>query len=70
MSGRIGAEQLPDLRRFVEAEQADDVVLDLTEVNLVDVNVVRFLSQCEAQGIRLLDCPGYVRAWMVREKGS
>jgi len=70
VSGRIGAEQLPDLRRFVEAEQADDVVLDLTEVNLVDVNVVRFLSLCEAQGIRLLGCPGYVRAWMVREKGS
>ena len=70
VSGRIGAGQLPDLRRFVEAEKADDVVLDLTEVNLVDVDVVRFLSRCEAQGIRLLGCPGYVRAWMVREKGS
>lgn len=69
VSGRISAEQLPDLRRFVEAEQASDVVLDLTEVNLVDVDVVRFLSLCEAHGIRLLGCPGYVREWMVREKG-
>ena len=58
VSGRIGAGQLPDLRRFVEAERASDVVLDLTEVNLVDVDVVRFLSLCEAHGIRLLGCPG------------
>jgi hypothetical protein len=34
------------LRRFVGAEQASDVVLDLTEVNLVDVDVVQFLSLC------------------------
>jgi hypothetical protein len=31
VSGRIEAEQLPDLRRLVEADQASDVVLDLNE---------------------------------------
>ena len=68
VSGRIDAEQLPDLRRSVEAEQASDVVLDLNEVSLVDVEVVRFLLHCEMQGIRLAHCPAYVREWMVREK--
>lgn len=68
VSGRIGAEHLPDLRRSVESEQACDVVLDLTEVNLVDVDVVRFLLRCEAHGVRLVGCPGYVREWMVREE--
>ena len=67
VSGRIGAAQLPDLRRFVEAENASNVVLDLTEVSLVDVDVVRFLLRCEAQGIRLVGCPAYIREWMVRE---
>ena len=28
LSGRVGAEQLPDLRRCLEAEQAQAVVLD------------------------------------------
>ena len=68
VSGRIQAEQLSDLRRSVEAERAHDVVLDLSEVTLVDVEVVRFLSQCEMQGMRLAQCPAYVREWMARDK--
>jgi hypothetical protein len=52
---------------LVEAEHASDVVLDLNEVSLVDVEVVRFLLQCEMQGIRIAQCPAYVREWMVRE---
>lgn len=68
VSGRIDAEQLPDLRRSVETEAASGVVLDLNEVSLVDVAVVRFLRQCEMQGIRLAHCPAYVREWIVREK--
>jgi hypothetical protein len=68
VSGRIGAEQLSDLRKSVEAEKAQDVVLDLREVTLVDVEVVRFFMRCEQQGIRIAHCPAYVREWMAREK--
>ena len=68
VSGRIGAEQLPDLRRSLEAESARDLVLDLSEVSLVDADIVRFLLHCETQGIRLANCPAYVREWMAREK--
>ena len=46
------------------------MVLDLSEVSLVDVEVVRFLSLCEMQGIRLAHCPAYIREWMVRGEGS
>ena len=67
VSGRIQAEQLSDLRRSVEAERTCEVVLDLSEVSLVDGEVVRFLLHCERQGIRLAHCPAYVREWMVRE---
>jgi len=67
VSGRIGAPQLPDLRRLVEAENTSDVVIDLTEVSLVDVEVVQFLLLCEVQSIRLVGCPAYIREWMVRE---
>jgi anti-anti-sigma regulatory factor len=70
VSGRIAAPRLRDLRRLIEAERASDVVLDLTEVSLVDVDVVQFLLLCEVQGVRLVGCPAYVREWMVREARS
>ena len=69
VSGRIGALQLPDLRRFLEAENANNVVLDLTEVSLVDTEVVQFLLRCEVQGVGLVGCPAYIREWMIRERG-
>ena len=68
LSGRIGAEQLPDVRRSVEAEQARDLLLDLREVTLVHVEVVRFFLRCEQQGIRIVHCPAYVREWIAREE--
>jgi anti-anti-sigma regulatory factor len=68
LSGRMDAGQLVDLRRWLDEESGRALVLDLGEVNLVDVDVVRFLVQCETEGIRLAHCPGYVRKWMVREK--
>ena len=70
VSGRIGAPQLPDLRQFLQAENARNVVLDLTEVSLVDVEVVQFLLRCEARGIGLVAYPAYIREWMVRERWS
>jgi anti-anti-sigma regulatory factor len=70
VSGRIGAPQLPDLHRFLKAENASNVVLDLTEVSLVDAEGVQFLLRSEVQGIRLVGCPAYIREWMVRERRS
>jgi anti-anti-sigma regulatory factor len=70
VSGRIDAPQLPDLSRFLEAENASNVVLDLTEVSLVDVAVVQFLLRCDGQGVGLVGCPAYIREWMVRERRS
>ncbi len=70
VSGRIGAPQLPDLRQLLEAETASHVVLDLTEVSLVDEDVVQFLLRCEGRGIGLIGCPAYIREWMVRERRS
>ena len=46
------------------------VVLDLTEVGLVDVECIRFLNACEADGIPAQHCSPYVRKWMSRERGE
>jgi hypothetical protein len=68
VSGRIGAPQLPELRRFLEGEKAGHVWLDLTEVSIVDLETVQFLLRCEGQGVELVGCPAYIREWMVRER--
>ena len=70
LSGRVGSEQLPDLRQCLDDERGSDVVLDLGEVNLVDADAVRFFAECETREIRIARCPGYIREWMVREKRS
>jgi len=67
VSGRIGSDELRELRRSVEQEGNRHVVLDLGEVGLVDVEAVRFLAQCETEGVRIARCPAYVREWMARE---
>jgi hypothetical protein len=43
-----------------------DSVLELEEVTLVDV--VRFLSLCESEGIQFLHCSAYVRESIAREQ--
>jgi hypothetical protein len=46
------------------------VALDLAEVGLVDVECIRFLNTCEADGIPAQHCSPYVREWMSRERGE
>ena len=64
----VKLEQLVRSRLVIEEERGRDIVLDLVEVGLVDVEAVRFLVQCETQGVRIARCPAYVREWMAREK--
>jgi hypothetical protein len=44
--------------------------LDLREVTIVDLKVVQFLMGCEDKGIRLHNCPLYIREWIVREQSA
>ena len=43
-------------------------VLDLTEVTVVDLAVVRLLEACEARGVKIVHCPKYIREWINRER--
>jgi len=45
-------------------------ILDLSEVTLVDIEMVRFLIQCENEGVELVQCPPYVREWILRERAE
>ena len=65
--GRLRAECLPELRAEIEAGEGR-IVLDMDEVTLGDVEVVRFLSACQSRGIQLRHCSAYIREWIAREQ--
>src|SRR5258708_35421674 len=65
--GRMQAEHLAELEKQIR-ESGTKIALDLEEVNLVDVQAVRFLGACEAQGIALLNCSPYIRDWIGKER--
>jgi anti-anti-sigma regulatory factor len=67
--GRIRAEHLSELKAQITAS-VPKIVLEIREVTLVDADAVRFLSACESEGIKLLNCSAYIREWIVREKES
>ena len=46
------------------------IFMDLDEVTLVDVEVVRLLTESEDRGIVLVHCPPYVREWILRERAK
>jgi hypothetical protein len=65
--GRMHAEHIPELENQIE-DCESRVVLDLEELQLVDVEAVRFLGTCETQGITLVNCSSYVREWVNKER--
>ena len=66
LSGRIHAAHLKELKAVL-GNGAADMALDIGEVTIVDVDVVRFLGQLERKGIRLLRCSPYIREWISKE---
>jgi hypothetical protein len=65
--GRVQADDLPEVARQLAAS-GPGVVLQMDEVILVDVEVVRLLNKCESGGVRLVNCSPYIREWMSREQ--
>ena len=66
--GRMRAEHLSDLEKQIR-ESESRIVLDLEELDLIDVEAVRFLGKCETQGITLHNCSPYIREWIGKERG-
>ena len=55
---------------FGSETDVQSLILDLTDVRLVDQEAVRFLADCEARGAQLRNHPAYIREWIDAEKGS
>jgi hypothetical protein len=69
LSGAFRSEHCDQVKAEIE-RGGPRIALDLEEVDLVDVEGVRFLNACEAEGISVLRCSPYIREWMLRERGA
>jgi anti-anti-sigma regulatory factor len=67
ISGRLTGDHVDTLRTLVEQE-SDALTLDLKDVRLVDGEAVKLLAIHESKGIRIDNCPLYIREWIRRER--
>jgi hypothetical protein len=67
LSGELRVGDLDQVKTEIERCQSP-IVLDLEELDLVDLEAVRFLNACESTGISILHCSPYIREWMLQEK--
>ena len=64
--GRFESESLDELKQQIEAG-TQRVVLDLAEVDLIAVEVVRFLGACQNNGAAITNASTFILEWMHRE---
>jgi hypothetical protein len=67
LSGRKRTKYLEELKAEIQ-DCGTKIKLDLDDVNLVGVEIVRFLGICQVEGAELLHCPPYIRRWITREQ--
>ena len=68
LSGELRSAHLARLRVEIEQCRRRPVTLDLDEVSVIDIDGIRLLNVCLAQGIQVLNCSPYIREWMLQEK--
>lgn len=58
--GHFQSEHIDELQKQLLRQNSPRFVLDLTELTLVDLDVVRFLGTCEACGAEVINCAPYI----------
>jgi len=67
LSGKLLREVLDIVTKQI-ASSVGEVSLDLTQLDSISLEGVRFLNDCEDRGIAITDAPAYVLRWMKRER--
>jgi hypothetical protein len=67
LSGELRCSHLFDLRAEIE-QVGKPITLDLNEVDVVDIDGIRLLNECQTNGIQVVNCSPCIREWMLQEK--
>jgi hypothetical protein len=71
LSGRMHKENIAELETVIRSEASGrSIVLDLRDVTLVGQDAIAFLERCEADNIKLANCPAYIREWITRKRSD
>src|SRR5579859_1011292 len=71
LTGRIQAADVPELLSLLRSESfGHPIVMDLTDVKLVDRDAVLFLALSETTGAKLRNCSAYIREWISQERSA
>jgi hypothetical protein len=69
LSGRMGEEDIAELETLLRSDRnGRSIALDLKDITLAGRDAISFLGRCEADGITLKNCAGYVREWITRDR--
>jgi len=69
LSGRIQTEDVKQFEQLLLVETpGQPLIFNLRDLMLVNQDAVRFLAHCEANGIKLENCPLHIRNWIDQEK--
>jgi len=69
LSGRMQTEDIEQFQQLLVVEApGQQLIFNLRDVTLVNVDAVTFLARCEANGIKLENCPLHIRNWINQEK--
>ena len=68
LNGKFSEDSIPELAQSLLSakQQHDSVVLDLSEVTLVDRLAVRYFSEQASEEVKLVNCPIYLKRWIAQ----
>ena len=64
LSGELCGDDVVELDAVIEREELGGVVLDLTELTLVNRDGIDFIRRALAGGAEIVNCPHYIRRWI------
>ncbi len=69
IAGKCNGGCLGELRRAIDKARRmqKQVVIDMSEVTLVDRPSLQFLAEQSRENITLINCPAYIQPWIARE---
>jgi ABC-type transporter Mla MlaB component len=69
IAGNVSQDALPEIAQLINHGRRDHekVILDLSEVTLLDPAAAQFFAEQFRGGVRLVNCPFYIRRWILRE---
>jgi hypothetical protein len=67
VAGHVSLDTLPEIRRLMD--RGKQVVLDLSEVTLLDREAAIFFGEERSRGVEVVNCPPYITDWIPAKIG-